>query len=221
MSATAGWYPDTESHDEQRYWDGEGWTDQRRQTPSANLLPPDVPSDRRSTGKTLAFTALALLLFWLVSSVGSAVVTESIQAGSGFTGMPASPGVAFAATVFVGLIVLGILEWRRFRSRGRLGIGRVATYLLLIGLAVAVPAVTYKAELSATTASPEVQSGWYAFVSYLQTETQTNVSDEVCGDEHESALKFATALRESDRYSSMSDFALERDSYLVIHQFCR
>jgi uncharacterized membrane protein len=38
----AGWYDDPEDTDQQRYWDGDVWTEKRRPAPAFRLPPPDM-----------------------------------------------------------------------------------------------------------------------------------------------------------------------------------
>lgn len=44
-NAPAGWYPDPENPQRERWWDGESWRDQTRQVSSLAHLPPPPPSD--------------------------------------------------------------------------------------------------------------------------------------------------------------------------------
>ncbi|MCZ3387622.1 MAG: DUF2510 domain-containing protein [Actinomycetia bacterium] len=86
MSTPAGWYPDTERTGEQRYWDGEMWTDHRAPlVDSGGSQPP-----RRSVGKTLLVGAGVLVVGLVGLSALGAMTGQQDEPKQGAETVPLS-----------------------------------------------------------------------------------------------------------------------------------
>jgi hypothetical protein len=111
--AQAGWYPDSEAVNGERYWDGNQWTEHRRQetpaAPTAQGL--SAPEPRRPRPTLLPL--LSRSWFLVVSILAELVVFGSIARAGG----AGSPLAAVASVLAVAAIVASIVLFRRGRPK--------------------------------------------------------------------------------------------------------
>lgn len=93
----AGWYPHPTMAATQRYWDGEGWTENIAPIPTPQALPPS----RQQTSQILVAALVAGTVIGLVMSLQSA----SLLTGTGtiWTGVAITVGSAIVTWIVSGL----------------------------------------------------------------------------------------------------------------------
>ncbi|MEZ5245547.1 MAG: DUF2510 domain-containing protein [Acidimicrobiales bacterium] len=113
-SPPTGWYPDPEYPGQLRYWDGTGWTDQRRSAATPPPSPyPTAAGDRTNAGIALALSILGLILCGVLAPIGMVMGRTELQRIDGGGGDANARGMAQAAWI-IGLIgtiilVIGVL----------------------------------------------------------------------------------------------------------------
>lgn len=106
MSSPAGWYPDHERPGQQRYWDGQVWTEHR-----APIVVVPAPQ-QRTNGLAIASMVLGILWLEWVGSIlalifGHVAISQINRSG----GWQGGKGMAIAGVVlgYVGLAALAIV----------------------------------------------------------------------------------------------------------------
>lgn len=114
--AQAGWYPDSEAVNGERYWDGSQWTEHRRPASLvAATAEPSVSAPQSAQGHSSPVPLLSRTWFLVVSILAELLVFGSIARAGG----AGSPLAAVANVLAVAAIVASIVLFRRGRPKKR------------------------------------------------------------------------------------------------------
>jgi hypothetical protein len=104
MAAAAGWYPDPEGRAEQRYWDGERWTEhvQRSGEPAVDVIEPKADWQRAldALGPDVRERPIPDLLGALAAGGGTLTAIGALVLGAGDDG-DNRPGILIASALLV------------------------------------------------------------------------------------------------------------------------
>lgn len=114
--AQAGWYPDNEAVNGERYWDGSQWTEQRRPASLDVATAEPSVSAQRSAQAPYAPVPLSSRPWFLVVSILAELLVFGSVARAGGAG---SPLAAIASVLAVAAIVASIVLFRRGRPKNR------------------------------------------------------------------------------------------------------
>jgi hypothetical protein len=109
MAAKAGWYPDTQVADGERYWDGSRWTDQKRQALEPFRPAPGSNSAGRAAARRGQWTAntytLVGICLLLLSGLVFGAVGEAVDYGTAtvVTTIMVSLGTGFLLVAIIGI----------------------------------------------------------------------------------------------------------------------
>jgi Excalibur calcium-binding domain/Protein of unknown function (DUF2510) len=144
MSTPAGWYPQPDG--QQRYWDGELWTEHFAPGVSAETIAlPVVETEQVAASGGRSFSRAALFGWG-----GLALVALLGAASSGFSGFAVMLGL-FVLVVGVIVLARGNVSWARLGSRaaGGMAVG-AAVALFIVGTVAAPPNTSPTSELTTT-----------------------------------------------------------------------
>src|SRR5215471_12754583 len=109
MGAAAGWYPDPQGRAEQRYWDGERWTEhvQRSGEPAVDIIEPKASWQRTldALGPDVRERPMPDLLGALAAGGGTLVGVGALVLGAG-DDADNRPGILIASAL---LVIIGYL----------------------------------------------------------------------------------------------------------------
>jgi hypothetical protein len=113
----AGWYPDPEQANTQRYWDGSQWTDQRAPGHTAVQLP------RKKGLRKMSWVLIiwcALILVWAIAGGGSAANDcEGKARELNQSACEAGAGIGIAIILLIGFFGFVFLSLIWFMTRPR------------------------------------------------------------------------------------------------------
>lgn len=106
MTAPAGWYGDPQSPDQQRYWDGQQWTDQRQPVPTGpapsaapaqTLVAPAVPAKKSHTTRNVILAVIGVFILLMggctiaLIAAGGSAINEAIDEAEQSDQAPGGP----------------------------------------------------------------------------------------------------------------------------------